>query len=334
MIRSGKREEPGAALVKPEIGPQLPATLRPLVESAMGYAAEARAPATHRAYRYQLQRFESWARALGLATGPAAPGTVALYIAACADEGLAAATISQAMSAIGAWHREKGLSSPCMHPQVREVWRGIARKIGIAQERKDPLEVATLRAMLEAAPDDALGARDRALLVIGFAGGFRRSELVAVNVDDVTFVTRGVEILVGKSKTDQYGRGLTKVIATGDVETSCPVRLLRRWLEASRIVEGPVFRPVDRHGNIGEKALSGHAVAEIVKRAAARAGFKETEKLAGHSLRGGFVTEAKKHGADDKAIMDQTGHRSVQMLLRYYTRINQWEKPASAKLGL
>lgn len=323
VVLSRAEPAPGATL----------ATVAPLLESAVGYAADARSPRTRRAYTYQLARFETWCGELGLASLPAAPATLALYLAACADGGLRPASIAQAMSAITSAHRRRGLASPCAHPQVVEVWRGITRRLGVAQVQKSPVVTDDLRTMIDAAPDGLLGRRDRALLAVGFAGGFRRSELIAVQVADVAFVHEGVEIVVPRSKTDQTGKGMLKVIAYGSDPATCPVRLLRAWLDAAGINEGAVLRAVDRHGRIGAGRLSGQAVAEIIKRAARRAGL-DPAHLSGHSLRAGFVTEAKKRGADDAAIMDQTGHRSLEMLRRYHRRIRAWERPASAKLGL
>lgn len=134
------------------------------------------------------------------------------------------------------------------------------------------------------------------------------------------FVHERVEVLVRRSKTDQAGKGLLKVIAYGSDPATCPVRLLRAWLDAAAITEARVFLAVDRHGRLGARGLSGQAVAEIVKRAAVRAGL-DPNNFSGHSLRAGFVTEAKKRGADDAAIMDQTGHRSLEMLRRYHRRL-------------
>ena len=178
-----------------------------------------------------------------------------------------------------------------------------------------------------------MGVRDRALIGLGFSGAFRRSELVALDVTDLSFVRRGLEARVRRSKTDQEGHGLTKNIARGSDPTTCTVRAVRDWLELGCIAESPVFRSVDRHGNVRPTRLTGRAVALILKRAAADAGIEERE-ISGHSLRAGFVTEAKKHGADDAAIMDQTGHKSLAMLQRYHRRAKKWEKPASEKLGL
>ena len=168
---------------------------------------------------------------------------------------------------------------------------------------------------------------------VGFAGAFRRSELIAIDVADVAFVHEGIEVLVRRSKTDQAGKGLLKVMAYGSDPATCPVRLLRASLDAAAITEGRVFRAVDRHSRLGARGLSGQAIAEIVKRSATRARL-DPKSFSGHPLRAGFVKEAKKRGADDAAIMDQTGHRSLEMLRRYHRRIRPWDRPASARLGL
>jgi integrase len=187
--------------------------------------------------------------------------------------------------------------------------------------------------MIDELPPGLLGMRDRALITLGFAGGFRRSELVALDVADIVFVDEGLQALVRRSKTDQDGQGLLKVIAYGSGPATCPVRSLQDWLELATIGEGPIFRPLDRHGRVHDRRLTPHAVAVVVKRAAAKVGLPE-EMFSGHSLRAGFVTEAKKNGADDAAIMDQTGHKSLAMVHRYHRRTKKWEKPASARLGL
>jgi integrase len=254
-------------------------------------------------------------------------------LAACAGAGLAVATLAQAKSAISQRHEEAAHTSPCAAPLVKEAWAGIRRRLGVAQNQKQPLDADQLRAMYAALPDGLLGVRDGALIGLGFSGAFRRSELVALDVTDLSFVRRGLEARVRRSKTDQEGHGLTKNIGRGRDPTTCTVRAVRDWLALACIAEGPVFRSVDRHGNVRSTRLTGRAVALILKRAAADAGIEERE-ISGHSLRAGFVTEAKKHGADDAAIMDQTGHKSLAMLQRYHRRAKTWEKPASEKLGL
>jgi site-specific recombinase XerD len=187
--------------------------------------------------------------------------------------------------------------------------------------------------MMDVVPAGLLGVRDRALLLLGFASGFRRSELVALEVSDLKFVPEGLEAFGRRSKTDQEGEGFTKVVAYGSDPATCPVRGGIAWFALSGIVEGAVFRPVNRHGQIGAARLSDFAVAVIIKRLAKMAGMP-TPQLSGHSLRAGFVTEAKKNGADYPAIMDQTGHTRLETVHGYNRRKKKWQKPASAKLGL
>jgi integrase len=186
---------------------------------------------------------------------------------------------------------------------------------------------------MDGLPAGLLGLRDRALLLLGFAGGFRRSELVALNVADLTFVPEGLEAFLANSKTDQERKGHVKMIAYGSDPSTCPVRATKDWLELSGLAEGPVFRPITRHEKLGSRAITDHAVAVIVKRSAAKVGLPIPE-LSGHSLRAGFVTEAARNGADYPAIMDQTGHESLTTVHGYNRRKKKWEKPASAKLGL
>lgn len=304
-----------------------------LVRSAKGYATEARARGTRTVYAKHWAAFTAWCAEQGVCELPAAPQTVALYLAARADAGRKVATLALALAAISQAHQVAGHPSPRSDRLVKETWKGIRRRLGVAQQQKDPVSAKEIRMMLDELPAGLLGLRDRALITLGFAGGFRRSELVALNCADLTFVAEGLEALVRRSKTDQEGAGLTKVIAYGSDPATCPVRAVQDWLELAGIGEGPVFRPINRHEQLSDKRLTDFAVAVIIKRAAKKAGMP-TPQLSGHSLRAGFVTEAKKNGADDAAIMDQTGHKSLAMVHRYHRRTKKWVKPASAKLGL
>ena len=165
-------------------------------------------------------------------------------------------------------------------------------------------------------PDTPIGARDRALLLVGFAGGFRRSELVGIDVEHVEPMPNGIAVLLPKSKTDQRGRSRSVGILYGEDPATCPVTALETWLTAASNTAGPVFRAVDRHGNVASERLSAGSVACIVKRAAQQAGLNP-EVLAGHSLRSGHATTAASRGANDRAIMRQTGHRTRRTLDRY-----------------
>jgi integrase len=311
----------------------LSAALQPVLRSAKKYASEARARRTREEYAKQWRAFSEWCAENGLCELPAAPQTLCLYLAARADEGRKVATLAQALAAISETHQVAGHKSPRTDRLVRETWKGVRRRLGVAPDQKQPLCARDLRKMIDDLPTGLLGLRDRALITVGFAGGFRRSELVALDGADLALVAEGLEVLVRRSKTDQEGEGLTKVIAYGSDPATCPVRSLQDWLELAGIGEGPVFRGVDRHGRVSDRRLTDHSVAVVVKRAARKAGLA-AELLSGHSLRAGFVTEAKKNGADDAAIMDQTGHKSLAMVQRYHRRTKRWEKPASARLGL
>jgi integrase len=223
------------------------------------------------------------------------------------------------LSAIAYEHERAGQPSPTDNRDVKNTWRGIRRRLGTAAHKKEPLRLT--------------GLRDRALILLGFAGGFRRSELVGLQHAHVRFVSQGVEAFLERSKTDQEQQGHIKMIAYGSDPATCPVRAVKDWLDLSGILKGPVFRPINRHGQLGARALTGHAVAVIVKRAAAEAGLP-TPELSGHSLRAGFVTAAASGGADYPSIMDQTGHASLNTVHGYNRRKDKWKKPASAKLGL
>lgn len=299
-----------ASLVTVDVAGLVPADL---VEKARVFASEARAPRTRKEYRRAWKTFALWCQSAGLRSMPAAPDTVALYLAARADA-CSVSTLEQDLSAIGAAHRLAGLPSPRSSAVVREVRAGIRRRLGVAPKQKAPLLVDDLRDVVGALPDTLVGLRDRALLLVGFAGAFRRSELVALEVHDLEWTADGVKVTLRRSKTDQEGEGRSVGIPHGSAE-ACPATALRAWLVASEITDGLVFRGVSRHDHVGA-ALAGRSVARIVKRAAEAAGF-DSRRLAGHSLRAGLATSAAKAGRSERSIMRQTGHRSSAMVRRY-----------------
>lgn len=302
-------------------------------EKAKAHAAGALSERTRAAYADQWRWFEAWCAEHEERALPVAPIVLAGYLTARADEGWKANSLGQALAAVTHEHVKAGLPSPRAHPEFVEMWRGLRKSVGTRPEQKAPLSADWLREMLQVLPDGIRGVRDRAILLVGFAGGFRRSELSALTLDDVQFHPQGVELLVRRSKTDQAGRGQIKVIAYGDNPSTCPVRALEDWLELAALSEGPLFRPIDRHENIRARALTAHSIARLVKESARLAGLDE-RRFSGHSLRAGFVTSATLGGAPEAAVMDQTGHRSVEMVRRYTRRLDAWKKPASGNLGL
>jgi len=242
-------------------------------------------------------------------------------------------TLRRKLVAIGQAQEANGFESPTKHVAIRNILSGISRQKGSLQKGKSPILTDELRKMLSSLPDTLLGLRSKALLLIGFSGGFRRSELIGIQMEDLAFETQGVVILLRKSKTDQDGVGYKKAIPYGNFRETCPVLTLKEWLERSGITHGSVFRSVNKHGKISESALSDKAVATIIKAAAAKVGLNPKE-LSGHSLRVGFVTQATISGVSEHRIMQQTGHRSVAIVRRYVRDSNLFRDNPAGKIGL
>jgi integrase len=322
------------AMVVASVAPApLAAELVAGADRAAHYAAEARATNTRRTYSSQWRAFCSWMAARGEVSLPASGQQVAIYLAERADAGDNAATLSVALAAISEAHRLAGEPSPRERPEVRETWKGIRRKVGVAQKGKDPLLLDALRRAVDALPVGLAGQRDRALLLLGWAGAFRRSELVGLALADVRIVPQGLAVALGRSKTDQEGRGREVGILRGVHPSSCPVRALQAWLAASGLQGGPLFRAIDRWGHLSKRAISAHHVARLVKSAAASAGL-DPAQLSGHSLRSGFVTTAALAKKAERAIMKTTGHQSVETVRGYIRRAETFEDLAAEGLGL
>ena len=316
-----------------DLAPINPAPLAAPLDRARAYAEQSTAENTKRAYTADWTHFTTWCEGRQLASLPAEPGTLAAYLAQLADDGYKVATIERRLSSIGKAHRLAGQPNPAKTEQTHLVMKGIRRALGSAQTQKAPAVTEIIRAMVAELPAGPAGLRDRALLLLGFAGAFRRSELVSLNVDDLQFTGAGVVVTLRASKTDQEGQGTTKGIPLGANAATCPVRALRAWLEAAELVSGALFRPIDRHGNIKPARLTGSAVARIVKRAAGRAGL-DIADFAGHSLRAGLATAAAAAGVSERSIMQQTGHKSERMVRRYIRRGSLFTDNAAGKVGL
>lgn len=322
------------AIVKGRAGDRtapLGARAEGLLDLAKGFAAGAKAASTRRLYRQQWERFAVWCGGHGLEVLPAAPATVALYVSDLATAGRRVAGIELAVVAVSQAHKAAGHASPGSSAPVREVLKGIRRAVGVAPSQKVPICLEELRAMLVALPDNLAGRRDRALLLVGFAGAFRRSELASLDHSDLSFTPDGLEVILRRSKTDQEAAGRKIGIPYGSTPATCPVRVLRGWLHAAGIGGGPVFREVTRHGGVGTGALSGRAVALVVKRAARLVGL-DPVRYSGHSLRAGLATAAARAGKSERSIMAQTGHRSERMVRRYIRDASLFTDNAAAGL--
>jgi len=281
----------------------------PLPQPEVRYLQASLSEATKRAYRVDVLAF--------LSSGGSIPATqvqVARYLAALAEE-LSPVTLQRRAVAIGKAHVAQGCADPTKGEHVRATLRGIRRLHGRPQRQATPLLREDLLAVVDALPDSLMGVRNRALLLLGFAGGFRRSELVGLDVADVAFVSDGLLVMLRRSKTDQEGVGRKVGIPYGRTR-ACPVKALRAWLDRTGVESGPIFRPVSKGGRVGSQGLSDQSVNLVLRKCAARAGLS-CERLSGHSLRAGLVTSAAKAGVSSWKIRQQTGHRSDAMLQRY-----------------
>ena len=296
----------------------VPALVEQAGDRARAYMRASRAENTRRAYAADWRNFTTWASSAGLQPLPAAPETVGLYLAAEAAR-LRPGTLARHLVAITAAHRAAGHPLDTRAAPIRETLAGIKRTHGTNQNGKAPAVIADLRAMISAQPDTLAGLRNRALLLLGFAGALRRSELVGLDVEDLDFTSAGLVVTLRRSKTDQDGDGRKLGVPYGSRLETCPVRTAQSWLSAAAITTGPVFREItkadriidpytDKKGRQRGVRLGDKAVALIVKRAAQAAGLDPT-RYAGHSLRAGLATSAAAAGASERAIMATTGHR-------------------------
>ena len=301
---------------------------------ARAFLRASKAPSTLRAYRSDWQHFVSWCDGRTVLSLPAAPETVALYLVALAETHRPA-TLTRRLTSIAKAHAAAGHPNPAttQHAIVAETLQGIRRTLGTAQPGKTPLLTADLIQVLAHLPSGLAGVRDRALLLVGYTGGLRRSELAAFTIDDLAWVPEGAVLTLRRSKTDQAGQGRKVAIPKGAHVATCPVSALRQWLEAAGIVEGALFREVDRHGTVGELGIHRDSIGSILKRAVARAGF-DPAGFAGHSLRAGFATQAARNGASAFDIMRQTGHRSITTVSRYVRDAQIFRDAPASKLGL
>jgi integrase len=289
---------------------------------------------TERAYVRAWKIYEDWCEQVRRAALPTTPASVALFLEERGPN-LSIPTLSHVLAAIRWAHDLSGRASPTSSPFVKKIWVGMRRKKGVApRNAKEPITAAELRALLAQVDRMTLiGKRDAALLLVGFICALRRSELVAIDVEHIRDAPSGLSMTIPKSKTDQLGEGhVVGVPAFSRDPGLCPVTALRQWLAAAGIRNGPVFVAVDG-GLARGRRLSPAAVAAVVKKAAASAGF-DPKRYAGHSLRAGFVTEAYRQGKPEAAIMATTRHKSTAMLARYRREADPVARGAAGTLDL
>ena len=299
--------------------------------------ANAKAITTKRAYQSDWRIWLTWCDEHGHIPVPADPVVVAEFLTA-ESKTFKISTVTRRSAALATLHRLAGFDSPCRHPLVTETLNGLRRMNATEPVRKS--KAMTGEALKEivtgkkTSNNEIKLLRDRALLLIGYSAAMRRSELVLIEYEHITRVKQGIEILIPYSKTDQLGEGIVKRIPYGLRKTTCPIRALEAWLEASGIEEAWVFRPVTKSGKVQERPLSDRAIATIVKQHAIAAGIDGSLEMAGHSLRSGAATTAAVNGASLAQLLQLGSWKDTRTALRYIQQKEAWENVAGEKLGL
>ena len=308
---------------------QLATPLETVDDAVRHFLRQQHADNSRRAYLSDCRNFAAWCAAASLEALPSSPETIARYFSAQAIEGIAPKSLVRRRAAIRWMHETAGHNSPTTHPLVRQTMRGIMREVGNgARDQKQPIVADQLADMLRRVDVSKLaGLRDRALLLVGFSGAFRRSELSTIKVEHLRYQSAGVAIFLPRSKTDQDGNGRTVPIFNG--ARFRPVDALREYIEAAGIVDGYVFRGRTNNGKVRTAAISHQAIADIIKRYAALAGLDPAE-VSGHSLRAGFVTTGVMHDANLFKLMEVTGHKEVKTLKGYARIAEQFKNHAGA----
>ena len=277
---------------------------------------------TLRAYKADFNDFSAFCRKNGLSSMPTEPKILSIYLTHLASNSKFS-TLKRRIASISVIHKMKGHYLDTKHPIIMENLHGIKRVHGTNQKAKKPILISNLKSIInkidELNQPKKKKLRDKALILVGFSGGFRRSELVNIDYDDLEFVTEGVKIFIKRSKTDQSGEGMIKAIPYFDNKLFCPVTKLKDWINYSEIKSGKVFE------------ISDKSVALIIKKYALKAGLDD-KKYAGHSLRSGFATTTAEYGASERNIMAMTGHKSVDMVRRYIKEADLFKNNALNKI--
>jgi integrase len=304
---------------------------------AEAYRQRADADATVVAYSRDVERYRTWCAENGFPAFPAAPETVGAYISAKGPD-FAHNTLVRWIAGIAWQARREGAPLDTKHTAIRDALRGInrVRKEGQKGRRAAAITTEEIRPLVDSCSKDLAGFRDRALLLVGFAGALRRSELAGLDVDHVRWTKSGLVLTIGRAKSDQEGQGAEIAIVHGRHSETCPVRALQTWLARAKITEGALFRKVARGGHVQRDRLSGGGVWQIVTRRCRAIGMKAPsgEYLSPHSLRAGFVTTAYANQVPDEEIMDQTRHKSLTTMRGYVRRAKLRGGGASGKVGL
>ena len=315
---------------RPAQEPATPAASREIYN----YAALANALNTQRSYLSDWKHFVSWCQTRRYSPLPCNPDQLAAYARFCVEKlGLKTSTVSRRLAAINQAHVRNGFASPAGEWVVKKTMQRLRREHGKPARGKDPVLTKDLRRMITALPQDLSGARDKAILLLGFAGGMRRSEIVALDLADLQLGEEGFAVQIRRSKTDQSGAGRKIGIPYGQDPLTCPVKAVLAWIELAQVTAGPLFRGVNRWNRPLPARLSDKVIWRVVKKWAATIG-KNPASFGAHSLRAGLITQATIGGATEQSIQEQTGHKSVAVLRRYVREASLFRNNAAKKTGL
>jgi len=311
--------------------------IRALQEETLNNLKSSKSNNTIRAYRSDFKDFRAFCIKNGFKSIPTDPKIVSLYMTYLSAKDAKISTLRRRLVSIGVVHKLKGHYLDTKHPMIIENLMGIKRKKGSYQKGKKPILINELKLLINVINDqeseEIKKIRDKTIILTGFAGGFRRVELVSIDFEDIEFVAEGVKIIIRKSKTDQFGEGMTKGLPYFSNQTYCPVLHLKKWIELSNIKKGPLFRRFSKSSNLMNDRLTDQSVALLIKNYLKKAGI-ENKNYSGHSLRSGFATVSAESGADERSIMAMTGHKTPQMVRRYIKDANIFKNNALNKIKI
>ena len=310
--------------------------LKKLHEDTLNNLKSSKANNTLRAYKSDFKDFGAFCVKHGFNSMPSNPKIVSLYLTNLSAQSKVS-TLRRRLVSIGVVHKLKGHYLDTKHPVIIENLMGIKRKKGSIQTGKKPILINHLKQIInvieEQKIDEIKKFRNKTLILVGFGGGFRRTELISIDHEDLDFVEEGVKITLRRSKTDQFGEGFVKGLPYFDNEKYCPVTSLKNWIELSKIKTGPIFRRFAKGSILTNHRLTDQSVVLIIKDCLDLAGI-ENKNFSGHSLRSGFATVAAESGADERSIMAMTGHKTTQMVRRYIREANIFKNNALGKIKI
>ena len=311
--------------------------LKTLQDDTINNLKSSKSANTLRAYKSDFKDFSIFCIKHGLQSLPSNPNTVSIYLTSLSKSEAKMSTLRRRLVSIGVVHKLKGHYLDTKHPIIIENLLGIKRVKGSIQRGKKPILINHLNKLIKVINNDIYPEikklRDKAIILIGFSGGFRRSEITSLDCEDIEFVEEGLKILVRRSKTDQFGEGHLKGIPYFVNSPLCPVKSLNEWINISKINSGPIFRKFNKGFGLSTMRLSDQSVALLIKNYLNLAGI-DSKNYSGHSLRSGFATATAEAGADERSIMAMTGHKNSQMVRRYIKEANLFKNNALNKIKI